>query len=132
MKLVVDTSVVIAVITNEAHKPTLVRLTEGADLIAPISLPLEIGNAFSAMFKRNRITLADAHMALAAYRQIPLQLTEVALEHALELAALLDVYAYDAYMIACARQQDCPLVTLDQGLRATAKRARIDLMEVLE
>jgi len=57
MNLVVDTSVIIAVITNEEHKRQLINLSKGADLIAPPSLHWEIGNAFSAMFKRKRISL---------------------------------------------------------------------------
>ncbi len=34
MKFVLDTSVIIAVITNEEHKAQLVKITEGAELIA--------------------------------------------------------------------------------------------------
>ncbi|MFQ5648976.1 MAG: type II toxin-antitoxin system VapC family toxin [bacterium] len=56
MKLVVDTTVIIAVITNEKHKDKLIELTKGSELNAPQSLHWEVGNAFSAMFKRNRIT----------------------------------------------------------------------------
>jgi len=38
MNLVLDTSVIIAVITNEAHKRRLIELTKAADLMAPSSL----------------------------------------------------------------------------------------------
>jgi hypothetical protein len=58
MDIVVDTSALIAVIANEPEKPTLVELTSGADLIAPGSVHFEIGNAFSAMLRRRRITPA--------------------------------------------------------------------------
>jgi uncharacterized protein with PIN domain len=43
MELVIDTSVVLAVVANEPEKAELVRLTAGADLIAPASIPWEIG-----------------------------------------------------------------------------------------
>ncbi|MFA6980539.1 MAG: type II toxin-antitoxin system VapC family toxin [Ignavibacteriaceae bacterium] len=60
MSLVVDASIIIAVLTNEKNKSNLIRVTVGEDLLAPSSLHREIGNAFSAMFKRNRITLEQA------------------------------------------------------------------------
>ena len=60
MNLVVDTSVIIAVIANEPEKPALVARTQGTELFAPRSLHWEIGNAFSAMLKRQRITLEQA------------------------------------------------------------------------
>ena len=57
MEIVADTSVIIAVIANEPEKAAIVAQTQGADLFAPQSLPWEVGNAFSAMLKRQRITL---------------------------------------------------------------------------
>jgi predicted nucleic acid-binding protein len=75
--VVIDTSAVIAVVTNEVHKPALIRLTEGVELLSPVSLPIEVGNAFSAMFKRRRISLADARAAVEAYKRIAIRLTAV-------------------------------------------------------
>ena len=57
MKYVVDASVIIAVIANEPEKERLVEITQGADLLAPASVHWEIGNAFSAMIKRGRVSL---------------------------------------------------------------------------
>ena len=57
--VVIDASAVIAVVANEASKPALIRLTEGVELLSPASLPAEMGNAFSAMFKRRRISLLE-------------------------------------------------------------------------
>lgn len=48
MNLVVDTSTIIAIVTNEESKPKIISLTRNADLLAPSSLIWEIGNAFSA------------------------------------------------------------------------------------
>ena len=130
MNIVVDTSVVIAVITNEPHKQQLISLTQGADLLSPPSLPWEIGNAFSAMFKRGRITLAQAQQALIAYRRIPIRLSDVELKRALELSEELDMYAYDAYMIGCAQKHNCPFISLDGGLLEAARRADVKTLEV--
>lgn len=130
MDLVVDTSVLIAVVGNEADKDLLVNATVGAELVAPASVHWEMGNAFSAMFKRNRITLDQARRALTAYGLIPLRLVDVKLERALELSSEHDIYAYDAYLLACAERQRCPLLTLDRGLRRAARKAGISLLEV--
>lgn len=122
MSIVLDTSVIIAVITNEKHKPKLIDLTRGMDLIAPSSLHWEIGNALSAMFKRQRITLDQAKVAVAAYRQIQLRLSDIELDMAIDLADKLDIYAYDAYVIACALKHRCSLLTLDNSLSEAARK----------
>ena len=130
MNLVVDTSVIIAVITNENHKSQLIMLSKGADLLAPSSMPWEIGNAFSALLKRNRITLKQATAALAAYNQIPIRFYDVSLSTALDLAHRLNGYAYDAYVIACALKHSSPIVSLDNGLLDAAQRAGVETIEV--
>jgi predicted nucleic acid-binding protein len=40
------------------------------------------------------------------------------------------IYAYDAYMIACAQKYRCPLLTLDKGLIRAAKEAGVEVLEV--
>lgn len=130
MVIVVDTTVVIAVIANEATKPRLVELTKDAELIAPASLPWEIGNAFSAMFKQKRITRDQALAAIVEYQRIPIRMLDVALEAAVELSSQLGIYAYDAYMIQCARQSGAPLLTLDNGLIVAAAKVGVTTMKV--
>jgi predicted nucleic acid-binding protein len=130
MNIVVDTSVILAVITNEVHKKQLIESTKGADLIAPPSLHWEIGNAFSAMFKRKRISLEQAIEALVAYQEIPIQFSEIALSATLELSTELEIYAYDAYFITCALKHKSPLMTLDSGLIHAAARAGVNIKEV--
>ena len=130
MNLVVDTSVIIAVITNEEHKSQLIEISKGADLIAPASIHWEIGNAFSAMFKRNRISFEQATSALEAYNQIPIRFYDVSLSTALEIAHRLNLYAYDAYVIACALKHNSPVVSLDNSLLDAAHRAGADTVEV--
>lgn len=130
LPVVIDASAVIAVVTNEPHKASLIRLTEGAELISPFSLPVEVGNAFSAMFKRKRISLEEAKSATAAYQQIPIRLTEIDLGRALELSHQLEIYAYDAYLIACSLQFRAPLLTVDGGMKSAAQRAKVEVLEV--
>jgi predicted nucleic acid-binding protein len=130
MDLVVDTSTVIAVIANEPEKPLLITKTRGYDLLAPRSLYWEIGNAFSAMLKRGRITLEQAKAAIEIYEQIPINLVDVDLKQALEIVDQYKVYAYDAYMMACALNQGCPMLTLDGGLAYAARAAGVEVWEV--
>lgn len=130
MNIVIDTSAIIAVITNEHHKKQLIKATKAADLIASSSLHWEIGNAFSAMFKRNRITLKQAMDALGAYHQIPLRFSDVELGIGLELAHNLNIYAYDAYVIGCALKHNSSLISLDEGLLKAARDAGVKIKEV--
>jgi predicted nucleic acid-binding protein len=130
MDLVIDTSAIIAVIANEREKSSLIELTLGAALIAPESVHWEVGNAFSAMLKRGRLTFEQVQGAIGVYQKIPIRRVDVELLSALELAAELDLYASDAYLIACARKQRCPLLTLDRGLVHAAKQAGIRIEEV--
>ena len=69
-------------------------------------------------------------LAYADIEQIPIQFVEVSLAAALEIAQERGIYAYDAYMIACAEKYRCPLLTLDKGLMRSAKEAGIEVLEV--
>jgi len=130
MKIVIDTSIVISVITNESHKQKLVKVTEGADLISPSSLHWEIGNAFSAMFKRKRVDLQKALMAIQEYKKIPLQFYDTSLDQAIEWAQKYDLYAYDAYFLVCAKNLKAPFLSLDKPLITKAKEIGISVIEV--
>lgn len=130
MQLVIDTSAIVAVLTSAPERAMLVRLTQGAELVAPPSVHWEIGNAFSAMLKRRRASLAQLEQALAAYAEIPLRFVEVDLADALTLADAQGLYAYDAYVIACARRQRCAILTLDRGLARAAQAVGLDILEV--
>ncbi len=130
MELVVDTSVIIAVIVDEPAKDGLISLTVGADLIAPRSVHWEVGNAFSAMLKRNRITLEQAMHAIDLYYTIPVRFVDVELEAALCIAGDLGMYAYDAYLVRCAQRYGAPLLSLDKDLVRLARQAGVEVVEV--
>ncbi len=132
MELVVDASILIAVITNEEEKEKIVRLTREAELIAPLSVHWEIGNAFSALLQRRRVTLEEALAALDIYLKIPVRFVEVELTEALELAQELGLYAYDAYILRCAAKYRLPLLTLDHRLAQAAKARKVPVLEVAE
>jgi predicted nucleic acid-binding protein len=128
--VVLDTSAVLAILVNEEHKPDLVRVTEGLELLAPSSLPAELGNAFSAMFKRGRISLEDAELAVAMFGHIPIRLTAIDLARALALSHRFRIYAYDAYAIVCGLDNRAPLLTIDAGQREVALQAGAKVLEI--
>jgi predicted nucleic acid-binding protein len=130
MKIIIDTSVIISVITNEKHRSSLIRITKGGSLIAPDSLHFEIGNAFSAMLKRNRISIDNALLAIQSYEKIPIQFCSIDLEKAIKISSKLNIYAYDAYFIECAERNKSPLLSIDQGMIDAAKKYGIKIIEV--
>ena len=130
MDLTIDASAVMAVILNEPSKPNLLEATRGADLISAPSLPWEIGNALSALFKRRRIDLAQAELALQSFREIPVRLPSLEIESSVVLAERHDVYAYDAYVIECARRYQTPLLSLDRRQCEVARSEGIATLEV--
>lgn len=129
-EIVIDASAIIAVIVDEPKKADLIAATAGADLLAPESIPWEIGNAFSAMLKRRRMTVEQAVRAVEIYGTIPIRLVSVNLADALRIADQLDIYAYDAYLVCLARKLKAPLLTLDRALVSTARSLGLEVLEV--
>ncbi|MCP4589643.1 MAG: type II toxin-antitoxin system VapC family toxin [bacterium] len=84
------------------------------------------------MFKRERIDLEAAERALQAYLQIPIDIIDVDLLSAVRLSHELNVYAYDAYVIDCAKRLGAPLISLDGGLLEACRRAEVEIIEVKE
>ncbi len=130
MNITIDASVLIAVVTHESSRERAIELTAGHRLIAPHSLHWEMGNAFSAMIKRGRVTLGDVRYCLDAYLKIPVKFVEVDLKQALALVEQTRIYAYDAYMLVCAAQSNMPLITLDKPLRRVAEQLGIATLEI--
>jgi predicted nucleic acid-binding protein len=130
LEIVIDTSAVIAVMSEQPEKAEMIQLTRGATLVAPSSLHWEIGNALSAMFKRRAIAFANAIRATKAYRAIPIRFLDIDLEQALELSHQMNIYAYDAYILACAVNQRASILTLDRALRERARELKLAVLEV--
>lgn len=129
MQITIDTSVIIAVLLDEPERERLIAVTTDAEVIVPASLHWEIGNAFSAMFKRKRITLKDAQHAISEYENIVLRTVDIKLSDVLKIADKYGIYAYDAYFIVCAAMLRTPLLTLDKSLANMAKKNRIQVLE---
>jgi predicted nucleic acid-binding protein len=130
MEIVIDTSALLAVVAMEPERAELIRVTRGAVLVAPSSVHWEIGNALSAMFKRKAIELEEALRVLDGYAAITVRLVDPSLRQTVQLCRELNVYAYDAYVIACAINQRAPILSLDNVLKERARSLKLDVIEV--
>jgi len=129
MQIVADSSVLLAVALNEPEKPRLIAATTGHALLAPPILPFEIGNALSAMVRREVLSAAQAMMAWDVAQRISVALRDIDVRAALDIATRFRVYAYDAYFLECALRWRCPLLTLDRGMQRIAAQLSISLVE---
>jgi predicted nucleic acid-binding protein len=125
-----DTNIFLAVVLEEPEKREIVRITSSAELFAPEILPYEIGNALSAMVKRGRLDAAQAMAALDVVSRIPVRLSAVDIESALEIALNQNLYAYDAYFLENARRLDLPLLTLDRKMAEVAQILGLDIIMI--
>ena len=130
MDIVIDTSAIVAVIVDEPEREKIIELTTGNTLLGPGSIPWEIGNAFSSMFKQGRFDLEEAKKGLSIFQNIPIRYLEVDLFNAISLAKQTNSYAYDAYFLDCASRYSTPILTLDHKLKETAQNLGIETLEV--
>lgn len=129
MKIVADTNIFLAVALEEPEKERIIELTVGHDVVCPEILPFEIGNALTAMIKRDRLSSQKAVSIYDLTQQIPVQLVSVDIRWALEIALRFNIYAYDAYFLQTALSIGLPLITLDNRMRDVAGSLSIMVLE---
>jgi predicted nucleic acid-binding protein len=130
MDIVIDTSALIAVIVGEPERAKIIEITSGNTLIGPGSIPWEVGNAFSAMFKQKRLSLEEAEKGISIFSSIPIRYIETDFISVLKISNRAVMYAYDAYFLDCAARQKAPLLTLDPRLKASALDFKVKTVEV--
>jgi len=130
MDIVIDTSALIAVIVDEPERSKIIELTTGNTLIGPGSIPWEIGNAFSAMFKQSRLNLEEARKGIKIFESIPIQYIKPDFVNAMTISKQTNMYAYDAYFLDCAIRYKAPILSLDQKLKIVAQNLKVALVEV--
>ncbi|MCJ8503049.1 type II toxin-antitoxin system VapC family toxin [Desulfatitalea alkaliphila] len=130
MDIVIDTSALIAVLVDEPERIKIIEITTGNSLIGPGSIPWEVGNAFSAMFKQNRLTLNEAQKGMEIFQTIPIRYVEPDFANVLQLSKSINIYAYDAYFLDCAGRYRSPLLTLDRKMIAAAQSMKVEILEV--
>ncbi|MDV7391432.1 type II toxin-antitoxin system VapC family toxin, partial [Arthrospira platensis SPKY1] len=126
--ITIDTSALLAVLLNEPSKAQLIALTRNHLLVAPSSLDWEVGNALSALFKRQRISLDQALEAWTIFERIPIRREPVDMALSLQLAYERQAYAYDMYMLSCSLRFRTPLLSLDNRLNQIAHALGIPIL----
>lgn len=127
--VVIDASAVLAVVLSEPERNALTAATDGTVLVAPASLPWEVGNGLVAAVRRRRLSVTDAIRAWESYDGIAVRFVEINVREALRLAVERGLYAYDAYVLTLAQNRRLPLLTLDQPLRRAAAAVGVTLWE---
>lgn len=130
MVVVADANLFLSVLLNEPEKKRIIELTSQVDLLSPEVLPFEIGNALSAMHKRERLNLAQCREVLRLFLDIPVRLVTINLENALNIALENKIYAYDAYYLDIAMRLGKPLMTLDSRMMNVAQGMGVKTLEV--
>lgn len=121
----IDASAIIAVLVSEESRDDLVRAVVGKSLVAPLSIPWEVSNAFSAMFKQKRLNLENAISAIKKFHMLPVRYVEVDHTAVLKLAHKWNLYSYDAALLCCALEQGTGLLSLDQKLNVIAEKMQL-------
>ncbi len=130
MDIIIDASVILAVIVNEPERGSVIEMAAGHSLVGPGFIPWEIGDAFSSMLKQHRLSLKDAKRGLNIFNSIPIRYLAVDLENAMSIAHANNMYAYDAYFLDCASRHAAPLLTLDRTLKRAADKTGVHVLEV--
>jgi len=130
MKVVLDTSVVIALLASDEERNVIIDVIDGYDFVCPESISPEVGNAVSAMFKRDRITLDEGIEIVEGFQKLKIQIVPLNLKRATEISHELNIYAYDAYVLECAERLKLDLVTLDSRMKEFARKLGIKVIEV--
>ena len=119
--IVVDSSVLVAMLFDESLRATAAELIAGRALHAPWLLDHEIA---SAAEKKRRGGLSDGVIATATatYLEYDVTMHRVTPDAALPLAAAYALSAYDAAYLCLAAELKVPLVTFDHKLGKAAMR----------
>ena len=129
MQVVSDTSIIVAILLNEPEREAILSLTADCEVAAPESLTPEIGNAFTALFKKGLLSLEQADEALQQVPMLKIRYYPLDLEQSVRISHQLGIYAYDAYMLELAERLRAHLFTLDKKLKATARQYGLRLLE---
>ncbi|MDR2101073.1 MAG: type II toxin-antitoxin system VapC family toxin [Treponema sp.] len=128
MNILLDASVIMAIILNEPNKDTAIKLTKSSILLSPGMISYEIGNALISLYKRHKLRKDEVIEAYHDFENIPIRVLEVSMERALEISCKYNIYAYDAYYLETAKRLKLPLITFDISMRNVALDMNIPVL----
>lgn len=118
--LVIDCSLLAAVLFDEPERDEALKRMAGRELFAPHLLEFEIA---SVALKKSRQGLTEVvTCALADFGALPLSQQPVDIQGQVALALRYDLSTYDAAYLWLAAELKAPLATLDRRLGEAAQR----------
>ena len=133
--IVLDASLIIARILREPHNgldQDLFTFLDANPIIVPSHWPVEIANALRTNLRRGRIGQSDMEAIVGFLSNFeltvsaPVQLDEI--EALTAFAVTQQLTAYDAAYIRIAIEHVARLATVDQAMRAAARRLGIPVL----
>lgn len=119
--LVIDASVISALLFDEPERDQAQAWMQGKQLYAPQLLDYEVANV--AVSKRRKgLPLAAAEIALRHYESADIQLLDPDPAELVGLAERYELSAYDAAYLWLAAEIKAPLATFDRRLGEAARR----------
>lgn len=120
-RLVIDASVLIAVLFGESEFEQANSLLVGRALVAPHLLDLEVASAALKKVRRENLPLSSIKAILEIYVRLPIERHPIEADAVLELAARYRLTAYDAAYLYLAERLEAPLATFDAKLASAAQ-----------
>ena len=118
--VVVDASLIVALIFAEPEHIDAARMLAGRRPLAPDLLPYEVTNVAATRVRRGD-ALQVLQDCLADFHAMGIELMPSDMPLVLDLAARFKLTAYDASYLALAGTLQCPLCTFDKRLADAAK-----------
>ena len=136
-RFVVDNSVVMAWCFRDEASSYADRVLESLSVSSaavPPIWPLEVVNVLLTAERRNRLTEADGLRFISLLNQLPIQVeppphAESLMVGILPIARHYGLTSYDASYLHLAMRNGIALATLDEKLRAAARKAKVVLWE---
>ena len=128
MDVLLDASVIMAIILNEPNRTKVIHQTENAALLSSEAISFEIGNALINLFKMKKINEENLIEAYRSYTLIPMKTIKADIEKASKIACKYKIYAYDAYYLEIAYRLKLPLITFDASMKRVGLDLKISIM----
>lgn len=121
-QLVVDSSVLVAVLFEEAASGAALALLRGRSLVAPWLLDFEIASVAQKKLRREGRSLAEVDAVLGTFMELPIQRMAIPATASLALAERYGLTCYDAAYLWLAEAIEAPLATFDGRLGSAARQ----------
>jgi predicted nucleic acid-binding protein len=132
MDILLDASVIMAIILNESTRRNVIRITENAMLLSPEVISFEIGNALTNLYKKQKITEEELEGAYKNYELIPIRIIRIDIKKALKIACKYNIFAYDAYYLEAAHRLKLPLCSFDEKMKSVGSQLKIHILETVQ